>query len=529
MQLEVALTRSINWLLGLDGAAGALDELVRRNDIEPGPNRFWLNEVFAGDGGRTDLEYWWGDPAQTRVVVEAKIGHILTVDQVAGYRGRLGPDGGLLVILVPEARREEARRVAAECRHRFQGEPVLLDVWTYDEVTAALDAHLPGSSDVAQFKGLVRASGALDIFPMSPAELLDDDPTRREDIWRVIDEASFALFGKKLPSGTDASLANRRYVEIEPYPACFAEGAGRSTRLKEGLAQPWAWLRLGPGDSLSHVSQPIIEQHRPGQTQEDQHGLWLPLSLPPHVSGAVMIATVREELEAIAAAIRDAIDQALRAEATPQPADWSDSIVKVVGMAPIAPADLLDDSTVLKGDIDLVVREAARGFFTGKVNRTVSDAEFASNRYIRVTPFDTHIAISVGLKSRPLGEGACRCWPIMTASRGRTPQCGVHRLDLVPPWCRRHQLGPTGRYSGPRGLHEGGQDRHRSLPPLQRHVVHPRHRGRPMGPARRHPGTRLLHRCRPCTTRSSPPIHRPMVHQEHRYDPLRRPPHIPLG
>lgn len=39
VQPEVAITRSINWLPGLDGGAGALDGHERRNGIEPGPNR----------------------------------------------------------------------------------------------------------------------------------------------------------------------------------------------------------------------------------------------------------------------------------------------------------------------------------------------------------------------------------------------------------------------------------------------------------------------------------------------------------
>ena len=78
----------------------------------------------------------------------------------------------MLVVLLPEARRLEAEQVkrAYEARNpqRLAGPgQVKVDVWTYDEVTSALEAHLPGSSDVAQFTGLVRAARALDIFPMT--------------------------------------------------------------------------------------------------------------------------------------------------------------------------------------------------------------------------------------------------------------------------------------------------------------------------------------------------------------------------
>jgi hypothetical protein len=89
-------------------------------------------------------------------VVEAKIGHMLTYGQVAGYRGRLPDEGGLLVVLVPEGRRLEGEQVVNEYRASNPHDRVHLDVWTYDEVTGALEERLPGNPDVAQFKGLVQ-------------------------------------------------------------------------------------------------------------------------------------------------------------------------------------------------------------------------------------------------------------------------------------------------------------------------------------------------------------------------------------
>jgi hypothetical protein len=137
VQPEVALTRSIWWLLGLEGAAVALDGLVRRKGIEPDINGYWLTEVVGKELGRTDLEYRWGDPSEMRVVVEAKIGHVLTVDQIAGYADRLRGDAGLLVVLVPEGRRLEGEQVIREYRDRHPDGRVRVDVWTFDEVTSS--------------------------------------------------------------------------------------------------------------------------------------------------------------------------------------------------------------------------------------------------------------------------------------------------------------------------------------------------------------------------------------------------------
>jgi len=52
-----------------------------------------------------------------------------------------------------------------------------------------LEAHLSDSPDVAQFRGLVRASRAVEILPITEAELIDDKPAGRQDIWRVVDTA----------------------------------------------------------------------------------------------------------------------------------------------------------------------------------------------------------------------------------------------------------------------------------------------------------------------------------------------------
>jgi len=56
-------------------------------------------------------------------------------------------------------------------------------------VLRELEAHLSDSPDVAQFRGLVRASRAVEILPITEAELIDDKPAGRQDIWRVVDTA----------------------------------------------------------------------------------------------------------------------------------------------------------------------------------------------------------------------------------------------------------------------------------------------------------------------------------------------------
>jgi hypothetical protein len=152
--------------------------------------------------------------------------------------------------------------------------------------------------------GLVQACRALDIFPISAPALLDDNPTRREDVWRVVDSASFGLFGRNLPSGSDGSPEQRRYVELVPYAIYMAVGIGRKTRAQEGQPQPWAWLRLPDSPDYSRIIQKVLDELRPGQTPDDPRDMWLPLHLPTEVAGSVMAQSARDEIERIGNAIR---------------------------------------------------------------------------------------------------------------------------------------------------------------------------------------------------------------------------------
>lgn len=410
VQPEVAVTRSICWLLGLEGAASSLDSLVRDGRVIPESGGFWLTEVVGEDRGRTDLEYWWGDPPATRVVVEAKLGHTLTVDQIEAYASeRLHGDSALLVVLVPEVRRKEGEGVVDAYRATHPDEPVKVAVWTYDDVVREMEAHLPDSPDVAQFKGLVQTVRALDILPMSEAELMDGNPDRRQDIWRVVDLASFGLFGRNSPTGSDGSLENRRYVAVVPYEIALAVGVGRKSRVSEGQPQPWAWLRLPDGGSFSRVAQPVVERMRPGETSRDREDLWLPLQLPTGEPGSVMIQQVREEIETIGTAIREAIDHAVESELDHVPVEHKKSVLAVLGMPPIDPADLLDDSPARKADIELLLQEAARGFYDGRIWPKVRDSDYDFNRYIQVTPMSIYVSTSMGRQGRP-GDNQSQPW-----------------------------------------------------------------------------------------------------------------------
>jgi hypothetical protein len=410
---EVALTRSIWWLLGLEGAAPALDGLVRRSGIEPQAGGFWLTEERDTDGTRTDLEYRWGEPARTRVVVEAKLGHTLTAGQVAYYRSRLGEDGGLLTVLVPAGRLAEGKQVMSELESApelaglVDSGQVRLDVWSYDEVVSALERQLPDSADVAQFKALVRAHRALDIEPFSPGELVDEDRSRLDDIWRVVDSASFGLFESRLPYGADWSLWRRRYIPIPPYDVSLAvgvdrrltgAGAGNERDGSEGPPLPWAWFRLPGGSGIAGAARIALQGLRPGEGFEAGGEWWLPLELPTDEPGASMIPAVRQQIEQAAMAIRAHLDQELLRAMDGAGPNLTKSLEAVIGMQPMDRADLLDTAEGRRADIELLVDSAARPFFEGRVYPAHEDQEYERNRWVPVSPLATYVSTSFGRK-----------------------------------------------------------------------------------------------------------------------------------
>jgi hypothetical protein len=395
---EVGLTIATWWLLGLEDASGAFDHLIRRNGIEPGPDGEWRTEV-VGEGGRSDLEYNWGDPLAPNVIVEAKIGHHLHHTQLAGYRARLPKDGGLLVVLVPGTRRPKAKRVLEQYRSAYPDDPVRLDVWSFDDVADALEAHLPESSDVAQLRPLIEEAKALDIAPLEEAQLLDDDPTRLDDIIIVFDYATYGLFDQWLPSGTRAGFEKAsRNVSLDPYPRLVSVGVGLESDQAPG-PRPWVWLRVSDESASGPTAQAVLAKLRPGALVHDDAGAAVPLIIPAGQAGGDAIEALRGEIEEISIEIRDALDALVETYLSEPAADVFEDI----------------DGSAGSGDVEEVVLEAVKKLRGGTVGRSQADASYTKNYWIRVEPFETYVAVAFHPKTSTRGPG-----PWLRVHRGTT-------------------------------------------------------------------------------------------------------------
>ncbi|WP_214056611.1 hypothetical protein [Nocardioides aquaticus] len=259
----------------------------------------------------------WADPFRhPRVVVEAKLGHELSVQQVRTYADdlvrRSDVDGqrSLMVVLVPEHRRREAEDVIAQAR-RSDNHDLLMTVWSYDQVLAALTASLGANPDLEQLRGLIQVSEALDIKPFTQAELDTKCAARHADLVRVVALASSALSNdgrRVLPSRTqDPDFEWMRYVEVNPDKTCIGVGVRRSP---EHLGVPsWIWVRVHRGTYNAESAGRLLEEVYPGRAALLTDGTtWMPLTVPVGVGGAAMQQALLDQLTEITRVLSHCVD-----------------------------------------------------------------------------------------------------------------------------------------------------------------------------------------------------------------------------
>jgi hypothetical protein len=312
-QPEVVVTRSLAWLCSLPGAGAAMDALIEGAGLEPGESPSWHAEVRAASGARTDLECWWGEPPLPRVVVEAKLGALLSAGQIADYIPdlirRAGGHEALMVVLVPTYRHGEASLVLGEALSICGQPPVRTAVWSYDDVLGALADVLSGSGDLEQLRGFVEACQALDVKPFTEEELAAHAEDRRADLTRVVDQATVSLFasGKRVqPSGSDTDFSWRRYLEITPGGANIAVGLRASSLGRSEAGGAWAWLRVHPSTPSADTAGAVLRDTFPAAQSEADGSTWLPLDLPTGVGGAVIMARLVEQIEQVVSSLREA-------------------------------------------------------------------------------------------------------------------------------------------------------------------------------------------------------------------------------
>lgn len=423
VQPEVALTRATQFLLGLRGAAHALDMLVERAGLVPEPGGYWLTEVRGAEGGRTDLEYRWGSDEAVQVIVEAKVGHFLGSGQVDAYRPRLGHDG-LLVVLVPATRRIEGRRVVEYLNKQYEatGDRVRVALWTWDQVASELELALPEHQypDVIQLRGLIEAAGALDIRPFAESELITSDRSRFDDLWSVLDKASFRGF--PFQSGPGRYFERYRLYPVGAFGAEFFVGLGRTGQSEP---EPWCWVRVSGGERHGAAQQEALRAHRP-DAKQDGNSLIVPLSLEPGLSGYELIESLSGQLEEIALQIREGLRTRFAAFQHIDVPAQEEVLSPLVAIRAFTAAELLDSNSSRREDIQKVLDQVSRHIFHGKKGgwTRVPDVAFQRRNWITIDPHAIHLSIGVARMDTSM---APRPWAWLSIEGAAANSDAAHR------------------------------------------------------------------------------------------------------
>ena len=321
---EVAATQA---LAGLLEEQQLRDALLRRlgqvTETDLGAVASFQAELVHEDLGRPDLE---GQDSLGRplLVVEAKFGAALTVDQVRAYlsdqHGRLvGEVRGALVLLVPSYRKPEAEAVLRALENQaddpnastpsMSTAVVTWDEWLGVWNEAAHELPPPEQDvvlcDLAQLRGLCAAMVALDVPPLGLAATGREFHAREPDLHRLIVEVT-ARFrpasGRLIPIGTEPEFSYyRRYIPGGlADPNCYCAVGVVGGRASEGRT-PF-WLRYHrKTSSFREVADRIMASRLAVDARGDGGHIWLPLRVSGDRSGAAIIDELADGIESIRA------------------------------------------------------------------------------------------------------------------------------------------------------------------------------------------------------------------------------------
>jgi hypothetical protein len=306
--------------------AGTLSQLSRLVGADLSHVSRFLAEQVHEDRARPDVVGL--DPAdRPLVVIEAKFGAELTVDQINSYlrdQGRRihddsgSPDACLLILLVPQARVAEAKhKLQRAFREEFgEAEPpsnrlslVLswddwLDMW--DTLLADVPDSADGlRADVVQLRAMCLSLGGLVIAPLGVAASGEAWRTREDGNRVVVDEVTRALSvgtRRLYPIGDEGVFRARRYFD-----SGYATGDGGVGAAAVGVHTGFAdaggspiWLRFHKDTTgFLNILGVVMGSGLGDGGRRDGGHLWLPLHVDPDLGGIDLVSDLVEQVRRI--------------------------------------------------------------------------------------------------------------------------------------------------------------------------------------------------------------------------------------
>lgn len=326
---EVAATRALAMMLTEPGLLSALQtRLGELTGIDLGDVEAIRAESIQEDGGRPDLEGLDGD-GRPVLMVEAKFTAALGKGQIRSYlrtqMKRLdGARRGVLVVLVPDVRRDYARQVVeevlaervAEDHAPYPSETTVVtwDEWLswWEDATAGTDSG-PDSvaADLVQLRALCLTLGGLVIPPLGAAATGAGWFEKERDFRSLVNKVTAALIPEghgRLPMGSESGYGPRRY-----FPSGFRDADGKSRGyaalgVHAGFAAEGGsplWIRFHRKTShFEDIRARLLSSPVGLHARRDRRHLWLPLTVNPDLAGPELVedlvAQVRRTQEALA-------------------------------------------------------------------------------------------------------------------------------------------------------------------------------------------------------------------------------------
>lgn len=231
----------------------------------------------------------------------------------------------------------------------------------------------------------------MDIRPFGEGELVTSDDSRLDDLWSVLDKASFQGF----PSQSRGYFEKYRFYPVGDFDADFSVGIGRTGRSEP---EPWCWVRFSKDAHLGPAQQEAIKAHRL-DAEQDGDSLIVPLVLEPGLSGYELTESLREQLDEIALQVRDGLRRIL-ADADLTGVEVDETVLAPLhGMRAFTAAELLDSDSTRRQDIQTVLDQVSGHIFRGgRVRWLTSDPTFEKRNWMTIDPYRSHLSIGVARK-----------------------------------------------------------------------------------------------------------------------------------
>ncbi|MEJ1089446.1 PD-(D/E)XK nuclease family protein [Microbacterium sp. Mu-80] len=318
---ETFATEALGVILQSSGMRAALLRFLEQNlSVDLSGVAHVLTEVDHSEFGRTDIE---GQDASGRplVIIEAKFGATLTVDQAARYLALQASEcaghQSALVLLMPKARTEDAAQLMRRAAGRVvPNDSAMASVsWTeiLDVLTAALGENDRGprslEADLIQLNALVEARTRFVLEPLGGAAMGEEWQTRRAELVGLVDIATqqladhLGVWRGPQVARRDIAYAPSYYLKAAgPVPGTHFSVGLHSGFASEGLTPMWLRFHKVTGERLAvkRIRGFLGDAPRYAPVLRNDGGhLWVPIDLDPHQADEALVESVVEQVVAI--------------------------------------------------------------------------------------------------------------------------------------------------------------------------------------------------------------------------------------